>query len=72
MLTAQQLHKHSQSLFSQIQGTDTYEQLRTVLFAWKDSPKGAPHLMTAFLKILQLIAQQTPELVDDLNRCLIK
>lgn len=72
MLTAQQFHKHSVALFSQIQNTDTYDHLRTLLFAWRDSPKTAPLSISTFLKVLQLIITQAPELLDDLNRCLAK
>jgi hypothetical protein len=72
MLTAQQFHKHSVALFSQIQNTDTYDHLRSLLFAWRDSPRGAPQSISTFLKVLRLIISETPELLDDLNRCLIK
>lgn len=72
MLTAQQFHKHSVALFSQIQNTDTYDHLRSLLFAWRDSPKTAPLSISTFLKVLQLIVTEAPELLDDLNRCLAK
>jgi hypothetical protein len=72
MLTAQQFHKHSAALFSQIQNTDTYDHIKALLFAWRDSSKSAPHSISAFLKILQLVIAEAPELLDDLNRCLVK
>ena len=72
MLTAQQFHKHSVALFSQIQNTDTYDHLRSLLFSWRDSPKTAPLSISTFLKVLQLIVTEAPESLDDLNRCLAK
>jgi hypothetical protein len=72
MLTAQQFHKHTVALFSQIQNTDTYDHLRSLLFAWRDSPRTAPLSISTFLKVLHLIVTEAPELLDDLNRCLAK
>lgn len=72
MLTAQQFHKHSAALFLQIQNTDTYDHLRSLLFTWRDSPKTAPLSISTFLKVLHLIVTEAPELLEDLNRCLAK
>jgi hypothetical protein len=72
MLTAQQFHKQSVALFSQLQNTDTYDHLRSLLFAWRDSPKSAPLSISTFLKVLHLIVTEAPELLDDINRCLAK
>jgi len=72
MITAQQLHKYSVSLFTQIQNTMTYEDLKKCLFEWRDSSKNAVSSIVAFQKIMQIIATQTPDLQDDLNRCIIK
>jgi len=60
MLSPQQLHKHSQTLFNQLQGSDTYNQLKNLLFAWKESSRNAPQSITTFLKILHVISNQTP------------
>jgi hypothetical protein len=72
MITAQQLHKYSVTLFTQLQNTDTFEQLKNCLYLWRDSPKGAIHTIIAFQKILQIITIQNPTLHEDLNRCIIK
>jgi hypothetical protein len=55
MLTAQQFHKHSLALFTQIQNTDAYDQLKNLLFEWRDSPKNAPQSIAIFLKVINLI-----------------
>jgi|688.fasta_scaffold643985_1 hypothetical protein len=55
MLTAQQFHKHSLALFTQIQNTDAYDQLKNLLFEWRDSPKSAPQSIAIFLKVINLI-----------------
>lgn len=60
MLTAQQFHKHSSALFSQLQNTDTYDHLKTILFAWRDSPKSAPQSIASFLKVVHLIIAEAP------------
>lgn len=72
MLTAQQFHKHSVALFTQLQNTDTYDHLRALLFTWRDSSRTAPLSISTFLKVLNLILTEAPELLDDLNRCLAK
>ena len=72
MLTAQQLHKHTQNFFTQVYATDTYEPLKQLLYNWRDNTENTPLTITTFLKILQLVSQKNPELLDDLNRCLLK
>jgi hypothetical protein len=72
MLSPQQLHKHSVTLFTQLNGTDTYDQVKHLLFSWRDNAKNAPTAITTFLRILQLVSTNTPELLEDLNRCLLK
>lgn len=72
MLTAHQMHKHTQSLMGQIYSTEAYEQIKQLLFLWRDQQKSPIQAITTFLKILQIISTQQPELLDDLNRCLAK
>jgi hypothetical protein len=60
MLSAQQLQKYSTALFTQLHGSDTYEHLKALLYAWRDGNKSAPQAITTFLKILQIISQQNP------------
>lgn len=72
MLTAQQMQKNTQTFFSQIYPTEAYEQIKQVLYAWRDRNKSPPQAISTFLKILQIISAQQPELLEDLNRCLIK
>jgi hypothetical protein len=72
MLTAQQMQKYTQSLFSQIYATDSYDTVKTLLYGWKDHHKNPAQAISTFLKITHLIATQQPELLDDLNRCLLK
>ncbi len=72
MLTAQQMQKNTQAFFSQIYATDAYEQVKQVLYAWRDRNKSPPQAISTFLKILQIISTQQPEMLEDLNRCLVK
>ena len=72
MLTAQQAQKHTQQLFSSLYATEAYDPLKVLLFQWKDHHKSPSHAITTFLKIIQLISNSQPELLDDLNRCLLK
>ena len=72
MLTAQQTQKYTPNLFSQIYSTNTYEPIKNTLQHWKDHNKSPTHAIIAFLKILHLISTQQPELLDDLNKCLLK
>ena len=72
MLTAQQMQKHTQQLFSSLYATEAYDPLKQLLFQWKEQHKSPSQAITTFLKILQLIANSQPELIDDLNRCLLK
>ena len=72
MITAQQTQKYTQNLFSQIYSTHTYEPIKQTLQQWKEHHKTPTHAIYAFLKILHLISNQQPELLDDLNKCLLK
>ena len=72
MITAQQLQKYTQSLFNQIYPTDTYEQLKALLYSWRDNNKTPTYAISTFLKIAELLSEHSPELLDDLNRCLLK
>ena len=72
MITAQQMQKYTQALFSQIYPTDIYDSIKQMLINWKEQHKSPTHAISTFLKIVQLIATQQPDLLDDLNRCLIK
>jgi hypothetical protein len=72
MLTAQQMQKHTQALMGQIYSSETYDNIKQLLFLWRDQHKSPLLAITTFLKILQIISTQHPELLDDLNRCLIK
>lgn len=63
MITAQQLQKYTQSLFNQIYPTDTYEQLKTLLYNWRDNNKAPTSAITTFLKIAQLLSEHSPELL---------
>ncbi len=72
MITAQQMQKYTQALFSQIYSTESYENIKQLLFQWKDHNKSPQYAIITFLKILQIISNQQPDLLEDLNRCLIK
>ena len=72
MLTAQQMHKCTQTLFNQIYASETYEQVKQLLYTWRDHSKAPPQAIVTFLKVVNIIATQQPELLDDLNRCLVK
>lgn len=72
MLTAQQMHKYTQNLFNQLYTSEAYEQIKQLLYSWRDHSKTPPQAITTFLRILNIIATQQPELLDDLNRCLVK
>ena len=56
MLTAQQMQKYTQTLFSQLYNTDIYDHIKQLLYSWKDHHKTPAHAITTFLQILQLIA----------------
>lgn len=60
MITAQQLHKYTQSLFNQIYPTDTYENLKALLYSWRDNNKAPTHAISTFLKIAQLLSDHHP------------
>lgn len=60
MITAQQLHKYTQSLFNQIYPTDTYEQLKALLYSWRDNHKTPTYAISTFLKIAQLFSEHSP------------
>ena len=43
-----------------------------MLYQWKEHNKSPTYAITTFLKIIQLISVEQPDLLDDLNRCLLK
>ena len=72
MITAQQLQKYTQVLFNQLYPTDSYDSLKGLLYSWRDHTKTPSHAIATFLRITRLLQEHHPELIEDLNRCLVK